>query len=501
MSEITKSKPGIQLQDQPIWHDIERNLNKVRNEFGHSPDVIIRRLEVCPSICVQIAVVYIEGLTDLRALSENLISQLTETGSPNENIKRSMDHDISQEDMLQKVWTTIQNKITVGAVNQAHDFSLVTSSLLAGNSVLFAEGVPQALICSTKGGKSRQISEASTQVVIRGPKDSFTESIETNFSLVRRRVRNKLLRLESIQIGSVSDTSVVMMYLQDSASVETVDRVRQKLSNIQMEAVLESGYIEKILQDPTYSPFPTVYNTERPDVVAGNLLEGRIAIFVDGTPFSLIVPTVFTQFFTTPEDYYQRYDIGLFLRWLRYLAFIISLLGPSFYVALITFHQEMIPTPLLISLAGSRENVPFPAFIEALLMEFSFEILREAGIRLPRTVGQAVSIIGAIVLGEAAVQAGIVSQFMIIVVSITGVASFSAPSYNIAIAARLLRFSFVILAGTFGFFGIVIGMITLVGHMNSLRSIGTPYMAPLSPFKPHDQRDALLLPTTGKAQD
>ncbi|QWU13854.1 spore germination protein KA [Paenibacillus sophorae] len=493
--QSSQTDEGSSILDQPIYHDIERNLDTLLDEFGRSPDVIIRRLDFCQAVSLRIAVIYIEGLTDQQALSENVLSQITTASSSNQSVCQTEENGQPQKEELLQAWSTIKNKLTVGSVVQTGHLSSVASALLAGSSVLFAEGVPSALICSTKGGKSREISEASTQVVIRGPKDSFTESIETNFTLVRRRIRSKLLRLETINIGSVSHTSVAIMYLQDTAPVEIVERVRQTLSSINMEAVLESGYIEKVLQDSSFSPFPTVYNTERPDIVAGNLLDGRITIFVDGTPFALIVPTVFSQFFTSPEDYYQRYDIGLFIRFLRYISFIISMIAPSFYVALITYHQEMIPTPLLISLAGGREDVPFPAIVEALLMEFSFEILREAGIRLPRAVGQAVSIIGAIVIGEAAVQAGIVSQFMIIVVAITGIASFSAPFYNIAITARLLKFSFLILAGIFGFFGIALGMITLIGHMNSLRSVGTPFMAPFSPFKLQAFRDTLLLPT------
>ncbi len=222
------------------------------------------------------------------------------------------------------------------------------------------------------------------------------------------------------------------------------------------------------------------------------MLEGRVAILVDGSPFVLIAPTVFMQFFQSPSDYTHRFDIGNFLRILRYIAFFISLIAPSVYIAAITFHQEMIPTTLLISLAASREGVPFPAFIEALLMETSFEVLREAGIRMPRAVGQAVSIVGALVLGQAAVQAGIVSPAMVIIVAITGIASLSTPSYDMAISARILRFVLMILAASFGFYGITLGLIIMIAHLNSLRSFGIPYLAPFSPFIPADQKDALF---------
>jgi spore germination protein KA len=222
------------------------------------------------------------------------------------------------------------------------------------------------------------------------------------------------------------------------------------------------------------------------------LLEGRIAVLVTGTPFVLILPTTFFMYFQSVEDYYQRSDIAIAVRLLRYLTFFISLLGPSIYIAAITFHQEMIPTPLLISVAAHREGVPVPAFVEAFMMEASFEILREAGVRMPRAVGQAVSIVGAIVLGQAAVQAGIVSSAMVIVVSITGIASFATPAFNMASSVRLLRFVLMFLAATFGFYGLAIGNIMLVAHLCSLRSFGVPYMAPIAPFIPADQKDAIL---------
>jgi len=213
------------------------------------------------------------------------------------------------------------------------------------------------------------------------------------------------------------------------------------------------------------------------------LLRGRVAVLVDGTPFALVVPTVLPQFFHVTEDEYDRFDIRIFLVLLRYVSFFISFLLPSFYVAAITFHQDMIPTTLLISTAASREGIPFPAFVEALLMEFSFEILREAGIRMPRAVGQAVSIVGALVLGQAAVQAGIVSTAMLIVVSITGITGFTTPSYNLAIAARLIRLLFMILAATFGFYGILLAIIALMAYLSSLRSFGVPYLSPIVPFR------------------
>lgn len=259
-----------------------------------------------------------------------------------------------------------------------------------------------------------------------------------------------------------------------------------------MDSILESGYIEQIIEDNKYSPFPTLYNTERPDSVAGNLLDGRIAIFVDGTPFVLIAPTTFFMFFHTVEDYYQRYDISTLIRLLRFLCLLISLYGPAIFVAALNFHQEMIPTPLLINLASQREGVPFPAFVEAVMMEVTFEIIREAGVRMPSPIGQTVSIIGGLVLGTAAVQAGIVSPAMVIVVSLTGISSFATPAFNMALSIRMLRFVIMVIAAFMGLYGIAIFTIMLIAHMCSLRSLGVPYMSPMGPFVPENQKDTFL---------
>jgi len=295
-----------------------------------------------------------------------------------------------------------------------------------------------------------------------------------------------------MRIGEETQTTVGIMYMKGIVNDSLVKEVKERLKRIKIDMILDSGQIEEFIEDQPSTPFPTIYNTERPDSVAANLMEGRVAILVNGSPFILVVPTVFVQFFQSPDDYYYRFHIAVFLRLLRYVSFLISLVGPSVYIAAITFHQEMIPTTLLISLAASREGVPFPAFVEALIMEVAFELMREAGIRMPRAVGQAVSIVGALVLGQAAVQAGIVSSIMVIIVAITGIASFTTPAYNLAISARLIRFVLMILAATFGFYGITLGLIIIIAHLNSLRSFGIPYLSPLSPVIPSDQKDAVL---------
>jgi spore germination protein KA len=466
-----------------LHHLLKDNLHQIRQELGNSPDVIIREFELGSSE-VQIAVVYNSGLADKMMVGDFVMRSLMIDSA--EKIYKNMESDKNIFDFIKN------NAFAVGEVKVINDWNGLILSILSGDTVILINGWVKAISGSTRGGESRGIEEPSSQVVIRGPKDGFSESIGTNVSLVRRRIKSPNLWLEPMKIGNVTQTDVAIMYIKGIANDKLVQEVKQRLNDIEIDGVLESGYLEEFIQDQTFSPFPTVYNTERPDSVAANLLEGRIAILVDGTPFVLIAPTTFFMFFQSSEDYYQRYDIGTVVRLLRFFAFFISLFGPSVYVAVITFHHEMIPTPLLISLSAQREGVPFPAFVEALLMEVSFEILREAGVRMPRAIGQAVSIVGALVLGQAAVQAGIVSSAMVIVVAITGISSFATPTFNMAISVRLLRFLLIITAATYGFYGIAIINIIIIAHLCSLRSFGIPYMAPLAPFIPGDQKDTLI---------
>jgi spore germination protein KA len=298
--------------------------------------------------------------------------------------------------------------------------------------------------------------------------------------------------LEEKIIGEVTQTEVGIMYIKGIANEEIVQEVRNRLDRIKIDGILESGYIEDLIQDEVWTPFPTVYNSERPDVIAAGLLEGNVTILVDGTPFVLLVPVVFIGFLQSAEDYYQRFDIGIFLRLLRFASFYIALLLPALYVAISTFHQEILPTNLMIHLAYQREGVPFPPIIEAFMMEIVFEVLREAGVRMPSAVGNTISIVGALVIGQAAVEAGIVSPAMVIVVSFTAIANFVIPAINLAIAVRLLRFVFLILCGTLGMYGMAVGLLLMVLHLSSIRSFGIPYLQPFAPFIPREHKDTML---------
>ncbi|MEW6230306.1 MAG: spore germination protein, partial [Bacillota bacterium] len=258
-----------------------------------------------------------------------------------------------------------------------------------------------------------------------------------------------------------------------------------------IDGVLESGYLEEYIEDTSFTLFPLMERTERPDRVAASLLEGRLAVFTEGTPFVLILPTQLSTLLQAPDDYYERLPIGSFIRVVRFIAFTMSVILPGFYVAVVSFHQELLPTVLLMRVTAFREGVPFPVVVEVLMMEFLFEVLREAGVRLPRAIGPAVSIVGALILGDAAIRAGLVSPAVVITVALTAIASFSAPVFSLAIAARLLRFIFIVLGGAFGLFGIQFGLLIMLTHLSALRSFGRPYLAPFAPLIARDLKDTL----------
>jgi spore germination protein KA len=459
---------------------LSANLGTIKKKTGNSSDVVIRQLKIGENFNIKIAIVYVEGIVDNQSIQEFLLQSIMKDDHK-ETLNQHNALDLISEDM-----------ITIGNVSSIDTWNDLFLSLLAGDTLVLVDGTDQALSVDTKGGERRAITESSTQMVVRGPKEAFTESIGTNTAMIRRIIKSPDLWVESMKIGRVTHTDVTMMYIHGIANDQVVEEIRQRLHKIDIDSILESGYIQQLIEDQTMTTFPTIYDTERPDIVAGNLLEGRIAIFIDGTPFVLIAPAVFIQFFQSAEDYYVRFDIATSIRLLRVAMFIISLIAPATYVAVTTFHQEMVPTQLIVAIAAQRETVPFPAFVEALLMEVTFEILREAGIRLPKAIGSAVSIVGALVIGQAAVQASIVSPAMVIIVSLTAIANFATPSFAMAISVRLLRFLFMICAAIFGFYGIILALLMTVVHLCSLRSFGIPYMAPLAPFIPANNEDTVV---------
>ncbi|MDN3015280.1 spore germination protein [Paenibacillus sp. BSR1-1] len=458
----------------PIHRDYKDNIARIKEEYGNSTDISYREFKFCGSRGIA---VYIDGLASNTLISDFFMETVTEE-------VREMVTDSFQQ--------MIDFTAGLGNVESITNWNEVHDAILVGNTVFFLDGFQKALSVETKGWEKRAISEPSTQLSIQGPKDSFTETLRTNTAQIRRRIKSPNLWIESMKLGTVTQTDIAIMYIKGIANEKIIGEVKERLNRINIDGVQASGFLEQLFEDQTWTPFPTTHHSERPDVITSHLLEGRIALVVDGTPFVVTVPALFIQFFQAPDDYYARFDISTSIRLLRILAFFIALIGPAAYIAGTTFHQEMIPTTMAIAIAAQRENVPFPAFFEALIMEVTFEILREAGLRLPRAVGQAVSIVGALVIGQAAVQAGFVSPVMVIVVSITAIANFSTPVFTMAIAARLIRFIMMGLATILGFYGIMLGIMFMTIHLCSLRSFGVPYMMPIAPFNIRNQQDVFI---------
>jgi spore germination protein KA/spore germination protein len=377
--------------------------------------------------------------------------------------------------------------------NLIDSFEQAVDNILQGHIVLFFDGWDNVLSYSQAYQiNMRDVTEPVTESVVKGPREGTVEQLQRNIGLLRNRLQNSHFKIEKFRAGGTTRTEVAFGYLEGTVDKETLTEFKKRIESAKNGDVLETAYIEELIEDSTYSPFPQYKSTERPDVAVSNLLEGKIIVMVQGTGTILICPGLFTEFFQASEDYYHRVVFSSFIRLIRVAAFFIALTLPSIFIALTTFHPELIPTNLLMAILDTREGIPFPAFLEVLIMIFFFELLREAGIRLPRPVGSAVSIVGALIIGEAAINANIASPATVILVALTGIASFSIPNYDIAIGIRLLQFPLMVLAAVLGGFGIMIGFLLIMLHLTYLRSLGQPYFSPLTPLRPKQILDVLI---------
>ena len=468
--------------------DLRENLKDLKKAFEPADDVNFREITLgIPNQDIKALIVNIDGLYSAWTIDDSIMNDLLFESTQLFKI-------VSLEVDIDNVFTFVKERVTAhSAVKESRDLIETVNYVLDGNTAIIIDGTAKAIIIDAKGFDSRNVTEPETESVVRGPRDGFVESIRTNTSLIRRRIRSTRLKTESMTIGVLSKTPVTVMYIDGIVYDGLVDEIKQRLERIDTDYAASDGIIESFIEDTPKTIFPLMRATERPDSVAAALAEGQAAIIVDTSPFVLLAPATFPQFLNSPEDYYHNWVYGTFTRILRFIALNIALLLPSLYVAIVTYHQEMIPTPLLITLADTRAGVPFPAFVEAILMEITFEILREAGVRLPKQVGQAVSIVGALVIGDAAVSAGLVSPAMVIVVALTAIASFTIVNISGSNAIRMLRFPIIILAGTLGLYGIMIALMAILIHLVSLRSFGIPYLSPFSPLSLGDLKDSFVL--------
>jgi spore germination protein KA len=457
--------------------DINKRLNWLKQNLSQSSDVIYHTFVAGPELTC--AIVYLKGMIDRKTIEQNVL-----------NVIFSIEPSVSVDEFNMQIFEHKRLPVSQQSVQTSMDDA--QSSILNNETLLLIDGEARMLAISVAKFEHRSIEEAPNESVVRGPREAFVEDLETNLTLLRRRLKTPFFRIDMKQIGTVTSTSVAIAYVEGKCKQQLVNEIKRRLSQVEIDAILGSSYLQEFIEDNPYSPFPQMQYTERPDTVSAALLEGRVAIITDGSPIAILAPVTIFMLMQSAEDYYQRYIAASWIRWIRYLFLFISLLLPSFYIAITTFHPDVIPERLLVTVAASREIVPFPAFFEAFMMELAFEGLREASLRIPKAVGQAVSIIGALIIGTAAVEAGIVSAPMVIIVSLTGIASFIIPHYDLGLALRLLRFPVMTLAGIFGLFGIVCGMILIYLHLVELHSFGVPYLMPLTPLQPNDLKDTLV---------
>jgi hypothetical protein len=457
------------METKALTPDLAANLETLKGLLSGSVDIVFHSLTIGGSLRGEL--IYVENMCDLLRVERGILTPLQQ---------------ISRAEALTPGF--LDTHLPVGKVTRVKTEEEVVQSVLSGNPVLLVDERSDALQFGLAAWSQRAIEQPAAENVVRGPLEAFTETMTTNLSILRRRLRSPHLKTKTVETGLLAQTSLTVTYMQNLASPELLAEVMRRLEAIRYEQILESGMLEELIQDNPYSPFPQLLTTERPDVVTSQLLEGRVAIFTEGTPFVLIAPGNFFSFMQSPEDYDNPIK-GTIFRILRYFFLLVALLMPAAYVSIVTFHQEMIPTFLLLTIANTREQVPFPALVEALLMELMFEALREAGLRLPKQIGSAISIVGALVIGQAAISAGLVSPPMVMVVAITGIASFMVPHYAISIPLRLLRFPIMIVSGMFGLIGFVLGFISVLIHMTSLNSFGVPYF---SLQRPAEMEDTLL---------
>ncbi|MDU0201246.1 spore germination protein [Paenibacillus sp. MAH-36] len=462
-----------------ISRSIEVNEAFLKDQFRDCSDVVIRSFMLKDE--TKLILVYLDGMTRLQSIEDNVLKPLIFSGLP-----QGMDRIQSLADMFSQEWIPLTDVKTDCTLQD------LVQHILQGSLGILVDDAATALIAQVQGFETRSIQEPRKEATLRGSKEGFVENIRTNTTLIRRRIVHSHLKMESFTVGTYTQTEVVLTYLKGLADEKVLMEVRDKLNAIELEGVLDSAYLEECLEHNSFSIFSQIQNTERPDIVAASLLEGKVAIITNGTPFVLILPITLWSGLQSADDYFERFIFVLLTRMIRYILTFTSFALPAVYVALSTFHPEMVPNSLMIEIATARESSPFPTVIEVFLMMFIFDGLQEAGVHLPNQLGPVVSIIGALVIGQAAVEAGIISTPIIIVISLTGVAAYTIPRYSATLPFRFTRYLLLFITGWLGFVGFAFGIIFLLIHLVSLESFGTPFLSPLAPFDAKRFKDVII---------
>lgn len=458
---------------QKVSKSIEQNLAYIKEKYSADicTDVKIREFDITISgKAYKAFIVFIDGITDKTAINNNILQPLM--------LFTSLEKSNESNDII----TLIERNLTpYNQLQKNNDFNFLISSINMGSCVLFVDQAEMSLVFDVKSWEHRMVEKPTNEIIVRGSQEGFGEVLRVNTALIRKSLKNENLLTESMTVGKRSNTPCCIMYLKDLANPTLVEEVKKRLSNIDIDYANDSGIIEKMIQDHPLSPHSVIIATERPDRAALLLSEGRVAILVGSNPYVLVVPTTFFSLVHSSEDNYSKVFFVNLMRVVRYIAIFFALLLPGIYVAITNYHNEMIPTDLVLAIAAARERVPFPSVIEILIMEISFELIREAGIRMPGSIGPTLGIIGALILGQAAVAANIVSPVLIIIVALTGIGSLAIPNFSLSFSIRVLRFGYIFLGAIAGLFGITIGLCIHTAYLASIKSFGVPFLAPLAP--------------------
>ena len=493
-SQDNSDNKMVPLEDlnENVYPSIDVNLEYIKSKFNSSinSDIKIRQFDlIARNKLYKAFVLYIDGMSDSKAINRFILYPLM--------LKNKSNTSEASETMVS---SAVASNITVKRVKKFNLIDYINSCLIPhndvtkmkkfeeiitsvnlGNCALFIDTIDTCFVCDVKGYEKRTIDSPKNEIVIRGSHEAFVENLRTNTSMLRRLVNNENLIIEDTSVGIVSKTKCAICYLKDIANTELVNEVKHRVNNLDLDYIISSGQLEELIKENSKSSLPEVISTERPDTAASSILEGKVVVIVNGTPIVLIAPCTFFDLLASPEDRYINFTFANLLKIIRFIACIISVLLPGIYIAITNFHEELIPTELLFSIISSRQAVPLSIELEIILMEIAFELIHEAGIRVPAPIGSTMGIVGALVLGDAAVSANIVSPISIIIVAITGLSSFVIPNFSLEFHFRILRFVFIFLGAIFGFLGIAIGIFIYFGILSEYTSFGISYLAPYVP--------------------
>lgn len=480
-------------KNQEIYNSLTVNRENIQTIFNTliNSDIIIRDFTLnARGKQYNSFLLYVDGMVDVKAINDFVLKSLmlrnkantfegNELKVTNQSIANTVSiKKVKKFDLSEYIYSCL---IPENSVKKCFKFDEIISGVNSGNCALFVDTINIAFDIDVKGFQQRNIEAPNNEVIIKGSQESFVENIRTNTSQLRRIINNENLIIENLTVGNISQTKCAVCYMQNITNETLVAEVKFRINNLSIDTLLSSGQLEQLIEDNSRFGIPQVLSTERPDKCAKHLMQGRIVVLVNGTPYGLIMPATFIDYMASPEDTNIKPIFSNFLKILRFIALVITLLLPGGYVAITSFHQEILPTELLFSILAARQYVPFPIIVEILTMELSFELIREAGLRVPSPVGPTIGIVGALILGEAAVNANIVSPILIIIVAITAISSFAIPDFSFSFHLRIYRFFFILLGFMAGFLGLGFGIFVYILIICSLKSFGVPYTVPFVP--------------------